>query len=102
MQPTGTTHPFAETFRDDQVPYFLWDDPMTSAELREYLGTASKPERLRVLGRILREARDVDVWQFVSLREVLESWTELAPFTGRRRPFWEFLFAEWRRQGAIP
>lgn len=102
MPTTDSSSPFAETFRDDEVPYFLWDDPMTAAELRAYLAAASEPERLRVLGRILREARDVDVWQFVSVREVLALWPKLAPFTGRRRPFWEFLFAEWRRAGVLP
>lgn len=28
--------------RDDAVPYFLWDDPMTVRELRERLATGSQ------------------------------------------------------------
>jgi hypothetical protein len=50
--------------------YFLWDEPMTLAELRACL-RGSRPERLRLLARILREARDTDVWRFTTLTEIL-------------------------------
>ena len=85
----------------DAVPYFLWDDPMTVRELRERLATASEPERDRLLGKILREARDPDVWLFTTPREVALQWARLSPHLGRRRPFWEFLFAAWRREGLL-
>jgi hypothetical protein len=52
------------------VPYFLWDEPMRVAELRARLRTASPPERTRLLEKILREARDTDVWRFTSPAEV--------------------------------
>src|SRR5574341_560258 len=38
------------------VPYFLWDEPMSVAELRARLASAGEAERLRLLGKILREA----------------------------------------------
>jgi hypothetical protein len=78
------------------VPYFLWDEPMTVAELRARLRTASPPERTRLLGKILREARDTDVWTFTSPTEVSRLWSELSRHLGRRRPFWEFLLRRWR------
>jgi hypothetical protein len=78
------------------VPYFLWDEPMTVAELRARLGTASPPERSRLLGKVLREARDTDVWRFTSPTEVQLLWPELSRHLGRRRPFWEFLLRQWR------
>jgi hypothetical protein len=53
------------------------DDPMKMSELRARLQTASRTERLRLLGRILREARDTDVWRFTSPSEVAASWSEL-------------------------
>ena len=34
------------------VPYFLWDEPMTVAELRTRLRTTSRPERTRLLAKI--------------------------------------------------
>ncbi len=48
------------------VPCFLWDEPMTVAELKTRLAAASPPERARLLGKILREARDVEVWRFTT------------------------------------
>jgi hypothetical protein len=80
------------------VPYFLWDEPMTVAALRERLRTASPPEAARLLAKILREARDTEVWLFTTPTEVARRWSELAPHLGRRRPFWEFLLRRWREE----
>ena len=85
----------------EAIPYFLWDDPMTMRELRARLDTASLPERARLLGKILREARDPDVWRFTTPEEVAARWSELAPHLGRRRPFWEYLLGAWRRHGLL-
>src|SRR5262245_32579701 len=87
--------------RADAVPYFLWDEPMTVAELRERLRTASPPEGARLLGKILREARDPDVWRFTTPVEVARRWAELAPHLGRRKGFWEFLLGSWRAEGLL-
>jgi hypothetical protein len=83
------------------VPYFLWDDPMPVAILKERLRAASRPERMRLLGKILREARDTDVWRFTSVSEVAEAWPEIQRHLGRRRAFWEFLLDQWRTQGLL-
>ncbi|HEX5752928.1 MAG TPA: hypothetical protein VFZ09_42385 [Archangium sp.] len=89
-------------FQDENaVPYFLWDDPMTVRELRERLRTVSEPERVRLMGIILREARDTDVWAWVSLEEVLRCWPQLRRHLGRRLAFWEFLLSRWRQQGLV-
>lgn len=87
--------------RDDAIPYFLWDDPMTVAELRHRLATASEPERVRLLGKILREARDPDVWRFTTPEEVRAQWDALSRHLGRRRAFWEYLLARWREAGLL-
>jgi hypothetical protein len=78
------------------IPYFLWDERMTVAELQTRLRTSPPPEKARLLGKILREARDTDVWRFTSPAEVLQLWSELSRYLGRRRPFWEFLLRQWR------
>jgi hypothetical protein len=85
----------------DAVPYFLWDEPMTVSALRERLRTASPPEATRLLCKILREARDPDVWLFMKPEEVASRWHELSPHLGRRRPFWEFLLGRWREEGML-
>ncbi len=85
----------------DNYPYFLWDDPMTNRELRQNLRTASRPERIRLLAKILREARDTDVWRYTSPAAVVRDWSALSLHLGRRRGFWEFLLSSWARQGRI-
>ena len=83
------------------IPYFMWDDPMTVQEIKYRLETASLPERNRLLGKILREAKDTDVWEFTTPAEFLENWDELSKHLGRRKDFWEFLFKQWKKAGLI-
>jgi hypothetical protein len=83
------------------VPYFLWDEPMTVAELEHKLTSATEAERWRLLGKILREARDRDVWRFTTPREVRQNWAKLEKHLGRRRAFWEFLFEFWEKEGLL-
>lgn len=83
------------------IPYFLWDEPMTVAEFRERLQTASTAEQTRLRAKLLREARDTDVWQFTSPAEVWKRWPAVAPQLGRRRGFWEFLVGSWRKAGLL-
>lgn len=83
------------------VPYFLWDEPMTVREFTQRLRTASAPEQKRLLAKLLREARDTDVWQFTSPQEIWQRWNELAPLLGRRRAFWEFLLQSWQKEGLL-
>jgi hypothetical protein len=83
----------------DSIPYFLWDDPMTVAELRRRLRDAPESERILLLARVLREARDTEAWRFTSPEEVMRLWPRLSLHLGRRRAFWEFLLGRWRRMG---
>ncbi len=79
----------------EALPYFLWDEPMSVAQLHEKLRSASAPERVRLLAKILREARDTEVWRFTTLDEVVRLWPDIAPRLGQRRAFWEFLLKQW-------
>jgi len=83
------------------VPYFLWDEPMTIEEFRQRLQTASPAEQTRLLAKMLREARDIDVWRFTSPEEVWRRWPALSRHLGRRRRFWEFLLNRWHAEGLI-
>jgi hypothetical protein len=83
------------------IPHFLWDQPLTVAQFKERLATASEAERDRLLGLLLREARDVDVWRFTSPDEVQSRWSGIERHLGRRREFWRLLLAKWREQGLL-
>ena len=84
------------------TPWFLWDEPMTMSALRTKLETAAEPERTRLLGKILREARDTEVWRFTTPEAIVRDWDRLAPHLGRRLSFWRFLLGSWYRMGLIP
>jgi hypothetical protein len=97
-----TSGPLSSEVGDPEaVPYFLWDEPMTVARLRERLLNGSRPERTRLLAKILREARDTEVWQFTTPEEVAREWRALALHLGTRRGFWEFLLERWVAQGRL-
>ena len=74
---------------------------MTVAELRTKLASASEDERMRLLGKVLREARDTDVWQFTAPQDVVEFWDKIERHLGRRHAFWTFLVSRWREMGLI-
>jgi hypothetical protein len=85
----------------DKRPYFLWDEDISIDELRAILGGADEEARERVLGKMLREARDIDVWHFVTPEEVARALPGLGRRLGRRRAFWEFLIDGWRQDGLL-
>ena len=53
--------------RDDERAWFTWDDPMTAGEVQAALRDWDPIERRRLLARILREAKDTEVWSFTTL-----------------------------------
>ncbi len=85
----------------DKRPYFLWDEDVSVDELQAVLRSGPEPERLRLMGKMLREARDIDVWKFVAPPDVARALPVLGRRLGRRRAFWEFLIAGWRDDGIL-
>ena len=86
---------------DEAIPYFLWDRDTTVGQLREALDNASHPQHTALLRVLLREARPDEVWAFVSPEMVAREWDTISPGLGRRRAFWDWLLAEWRRLGFL-
>ncbi len=82
-------------------PYFLWDEDVSIHELREILAGDDGPRRDQVLAKMLREARDLDVWQFVRPAEVGRVLPRLRRRIGRRYAFWTFLIEGWRASGIL-
>ena len=87
--------------QSDRRPYFLWDEDTSVAELRAALSSPEDPARLHVLGKMLREARDTDVWQFTTPDEVSRELPALTRHLSRRRHFWEFVIGRWRALGLV-
>jgi hypothetical protein len=78
-------------------PYFLWDEDVSIEELHQVLAGPDGARRDQLLAKMLREARDIDVWQFVRPVEVARVLDRLRRRIGRRYAFWTFLIEGWRR-----
>ncbi len=87
--------------RDDLVPYFFWDEDISVGELKATLQRGPSFERDRLLGKMLREANDRDVWRFVKPVEVAAELERLERRIGRRYGFWKYLIDGWRRDGLL-
>lgn len=85
----------------EAVPYFLWNEETTVAELHAILRDRGDPTRPIYLARLMREASVPEVWKFVTPRAIMETWEEVRPHLGRRRRFWEYLLDVWERRGAV-
>jgi hypothetical protein len=100
--PEGRLGPLSSKLDDPtSVPYFLWDEPMTVEELRRRLREGSRAERMRLIGKLLREARDTEVWLFTTPEFVATNWNEISLHLGKRRAFWTFLLQSWADQGRL-
>lgn len=87
--------------QSDLRPYFLWDEELSIGEMKARLHGSDRRERLRLLAKLLREARDTDVWEFVTPAEVSAAFPHIRHRLGRRRAFWEFLLEGWREDGIL-
>jgi hypothetical protein len=87
--------------RGDLRPYFLWDEDVSIDELRAVLARPDGFRRDQLFGKMLREARDLDVWEFVTPGEIARSLDRLHRRIGRRFEFWKFLIDGWRSDGLL-
>jgi hypothetical protein len=87
--------------RDDLRPYFLWDEDVSIGELRAIVSGPPSYDRDRLVGKMLREARDLDVWTFLRPVDVARDLDRLRRRIGRRHAFWQFLIDGWRTDGLL-
>jgi hypothetical protein len=75
-------------------PYFLWDVDLT---LDAWLARVHGPDpddAAYWLARALRDAKPDDVLEFVGWERIRRDWPRMAPFLGRRKPFWAWWLAQ--------
>jgi hypothetical protein len=90
-----------ELDRDDVQPYFVWEVPLTVAELRRVLLHPDDKVRALWMARVMREARYQDVWRFLRLADVIARYPDIRRHLGRSRDFWDWLIAGWRSDGLL-
>ncbi len=68
---------------------------MTLARFEELLRSGDRATRLYLLGKLMRQAKPDDVFEFVSLAQIRELWPDLRRDLGKTRAFWEWLLRQW-------
>jgi hypothetical protein len=82
-------------------PDFLWDERLSSADLKKTLESGDESERLYYAAKVLREARFEEVWEYLSPGFLAAHWEKLRSKLGRRKEFWEFLYTTWQKHGLV-
>jgi hypothetical protein len=82
-------------------PYFLWDEDTSIADVRSAIAVGVGYDHDRLLGKMLREARDIDVWHFTTPAHVAAHLERLQRIVGRRYAFWRYLIDGWRQDGLL-
>jgi hypothetical protein len=80
-------------------PYFLWDCDLTLEKFQQGLRDPDPDVRAYLVGKLMRQAKPDDVFNFVTAREIRELWPRVERYLGRSRPFWTWLFERWDAQG---
>ena len=82
-------------------PYFLWDCDLDLEQFQRRLEDPNLTVRAYFIGKLMRQAKPDDVFQFTSAREIRSLWPELEKYLGDKRPFWTWLFSTWESQGRV-
>ncbi len=77
-------------------PYFLWDCEFTLDDFLLVLKDQNPVVRAYWIGKLMRQAKPDDVFQFVTVEEIEAHWTLLERYLGKSREFWTWLLATWR------
>ena len=78
-------------------PYFLWD---LNIELKQFKSMLQDPDediRAYMLGKLMRQAKPDDVFQFVELKEISNNWKKTEKHLGKTREFWRWLLERWEQ-----
>lgn len=82
-------------------PWFLWDVDVSEQERRERLQQPDPDARAQWQACVMREARFKEVWDYLTLDEIVRDWPHIRRHLGRMRGFWEFLLRGWREDGLL-
>lgn len=74
-------------------PYFLWDNNVTVAELREHLSAADDDRRAYWLSKVMRQAKPDDALVIAGIDEMRRLWPKIEHALGRTRDFWTWYLA---------
>jgi hypothetical protein len=76
-------------------PYFLWDMDVTLERFEALLREADETTWGWLVGKLMRQAKPDDVFEFVTREAIRERWTAVERHLGRSREFWSWLLGVW-------
>lgn len=83
------------------IPYFMWDERVSEAQLREELAHGTPARRIELMAKIMRDARVADVWRYLRPEDIVAHRDELFARLGWHKPLWVFLCNGWIAHGLL-
>jgi hypothetical protein len=77
-----------------QTLYFLWDYDLSDAEVRAILHGEDAQQKAWLVARLLESARYEDIWQYISLADLVAIFPQLQ-LKPQVRAAWEYAFSVW-------
>lgn len=74
---------------------------MTLEAFLRFLADPDVDVRSYAIGKLMRQAKPDDVFQFVGPGEIRRLWQRINPYLGNTREFWTWLFETWELQGRV-
>jgi len=68
---------------------------MTLVRFREILAEDDVEARAYLIGKLMRQAKPDDVFQFVTVSDIRADWPRIERYLGKTRPFWTWLLEQW-------
>jgi len=93
--------PIAKRLDEKGRPYFLWDVEMTHDELVLALATGTDTQKAYLVGKLMRQAKPDDVFEYVTLAEIGRLWHQAERHLGQTREFWTWLLGRWEQLGYV-
>ncbi len=81
-------------------PYWLWDYDLTEQDVRRILHGKNETERRWLIGRILTSVSFPDIWDYLSLKDIVRIWPKLHLRPDIKRN-WQGALREWGYAGQI-
>ena len=79
----------------EQRPYFLWDYEIDVAEVRHIIRAGSPTEKAWIITRILEYAKWEDIWKYLTVADIRESFERLRFRRPQDRDLWAYALERW-------
>lgn len=74
--------------------YFLWDYDLTADQVRSILRSGNETDRLWLTARILSSARYEDVWQYLTIKDIVDIYPKLR-LRSQIKNAWSYALGVW-------